>query len=447
MNNVDFWSMEREILKNFIEWMSEPGRKPLVVTGVRQCGKTYAIKDFGNRFFENLAYFNFEGNTALQSIFEYDSDVTRIVMELERYSKQKITDGKTLVFFDEIQACPKAITSLKYFCEDRSELHVIAAGSLLGVVIRKSEISFPVGKVERLQMFPMSFEEFLMAIDDGRSLLEGLSNYDLHRALPEMYTIPLQNYLKLYYVVGGMPAAVASFVQENDFEKVDRILKNILLDYGDDFSKHAPPSDIPKLGLIWDSVPKQLAKDNNKFMFSHVKAGKRAADLEDALQWLFNAGLLHKLECVTNAELPLSNNANGTVFKVYMSDVGLLRVKSGIDASAILEETPLYATFKGAFTENFVMNELVKQGLHPYFWRSENKAELDFLIEIKNELMPIEVKAEEHTKAKSYGVFCKRFSPKKGFVLSQKNIAVTNDGQTETLHLPLYLCEKMRMFI
>ena len=232
-------------------------------------------------------------------------------------------------------------------------------------------------------------------------------------------------------------------VQENDFEKVDRILKNILLDYGDDFSKHAPPSDIPKLGLIWDSVPKQLAKDNNKFMFSHVKAGKRAADLEDALQWLFNAGLLHKLECVTNAELPLSNNANGTVFKVYMSDVGLLRVKSGIDASTILEETPLYATFKGAFTENYVMNELVKQGLHPYFWRSENKAELDFLIEIKNELMPIEVKAEEHTKAKSYGVFCKRFSPKKGFVLSQKNIAVTNDGQTETLHLPLYLCGKM----
>ena len=435
--------MEREILKNFIEWMSEPGRKPLVVTGVRQCGKTYAIKDFGNRFFENLAYFNFEGNTALQSIFEYDFDVTRIVMELERYSKQKITDGKTLVFFDEIQACPKALTSLKYFCEDRYGLHVIAAGSLLGVVIRKSEISFPVGKVERLQMFPMSFEEFLMAIDDGRSLLEGLSNYDLRRALPEMYTIPLQNYLKLYYVVGGMPAAVASFVQENDFEKVDRILKNILLDYGDDFSKHAPPSDIPKLGLIWDSVPKQLAKDNNKFMFSHVKAGKRAADLEDALQWLFNAGLLYKLECVTNAELPLSNNANGTVFKVYMSDVGLLRVKSGIDASTILEETPLYATFKGAFTENYVMNELVKQGLHPYFWRSENKAELDFLIEIKNELMPIEVKAEEHTKAKSYGVFCKRFSPKKGFVLSQKNIAVTNDGQTETLHLPLYLCGKM----
>ena len=435
--------MDRKILKNFIEWMSESGRKPLVVTGVRQCGKTYAIKDFGNRFFENLAYFNFEGNTALQSIFEYDFNVTRIVMELERYSKQKITDGKTLVFFDEIQACPKAITSLKYFCEDRSELHVIAAGSLLGVVIRKSEISFPVGKVERLQMFPMSFEEFLMASDDGRSLLEGLSNYDLRHALPEMYTIPLQNYLKLYYVVGGMPAAVASFVQENDFEKVDRILKNILLDYGDDFSKHAPPSDIPKLGLIWDSVPKQLAKDNNKFMFSHVKAGKRAADLEDALQWLFNAGLLHKLECVTNAELPLSNNANGTVFKVYMSDVGLLRVKSGIDASTILEETPLYATFKGAFTENFVMNELVKQGLHPYFWRSGNKAELDFLIEIKNELMPIEVKAEEHTKAKSYGVFCKRFSPKKGFVLSQKNIAVTNDGQTKTLHLPLYLCGKI----
>ena len=404
--------MKRKILDNLIAWKNEKGRKPLVVTGVRQCGKTYAIKEFGREHFENLAYFNFEGNTALQSIFDYDFNIERIVPELERYSKQKISDGKTLVFFDEIQACPKAITSLKYFCEDRANLHVIAAGSLLGVVIRQAEISFPVGKVERLQMYPMSFEEFVMAAPDGESLLAGLANYDLNRPLPELYTVPLQNYLKFYYIVGGMPAAVASFMQENDFDKVDKILDNILLDYSNDFSKHASASDIPKLSWIWDSVPKQLAKDNNKFVFSHVKEGKRAADLEDALQWLFNAGLLHKLECVTNAELPLSNNANATIFKVYMSDVGLLRVKSGIDAKTILEDTALYAGFKGPFTENFVMNELIKSGLRPYFWKSQNTAELDFIFEVKNELYPVDVKADLHTKAKSYNVFCKKYSPK-----------------------------------
>ena len=247
--------MKRKILDNLIAWKNEKGRKPLVVTGVRQCGKTYAIKEFGREHFENLAYFNFEGNTALQSIFDYDFNIERIVPELERYSKQKISDGKTLVFFDEIQACPKAITSLKYFCEDRANLHVIAAGSLLGVVIRQAEISFPVGKVERLQMYPMSFEEFVMAAPDGESLLAGLANYDLNRPLPELYTVPLQNYLKFYYIVGGMPAAVASFMQENDFDKVDKILDNILLDYSNDFSKHASASYIPKLSWIWDSVP------------------------------------------------------------------------------------------------------------------------------------------------------------------------------------------------
>ena len=407
--------MKRKITDNLIAWKNEKGRKPLVVTGARQCGKTYAIKEFGREHFENLAYFNFEGNAALQSIFDYDFNIERIVTELERYSKQKISDGRTLVFFDEVQACPKAITSLKYFCEDRPGLHLIAAGSLLGVVIRQAEISFPVGKVEILQMYP----------------------------LPELYTIPLQNYLKLYYIVGGMPAAVDSFVQENDFDKVDRILDNILLDYSNDFSKHATASDIPKLSWIWDSVPKQLAKDKNKFMFSHVNEGKRAADLEDALQWLFSAGLLHKLECVTNAELPLSNNANATIFKVYMSDVGLLRVKSGIDAKTILEDTALYAGFKGPFTENFVMNELVKKGLHPYFWKSQNTAELAFIFEVRNELFPVEVKADLHTKAKSYNVFCKKYSPKKGFVLSQKNIAITTNEHTETRHLPLYLCSKI----
>ncbi|MCF0223063.1 MAG: ATP-binding protein [Fibrobacter sp.] len=431
--------MKRKILQKLISWKDKKKRKPLVVTGVRQCGKTYTIREFGNTCFDSFAYFNFEGNQGLQSIFRYDFNVKRILTELELFSGQKIVVGKTLVFFDEIQACPEAITCLKYFCENMPELHVVAAGSLLGVVMRQSAISFPVGKVERLQMFPMSFDEFLMAFSEGDTLLEGIANYDLTRPLPELYTVPLQKYLKYYYVVGGMPEAVSCFVEENNFEKVNEILNNILKDYSDDFSKHAPTTDVPKLGLIWDSVPKQLAKENNKFVFSHVKAGKRAADLEDALQWLFNAGLLHKLECVNQAEIPLANNADGSLFKVYMCDVGLLRAKTGIDPKTVLEDSPIYATFKGAFTENFVLNELLKNEIHPYFWRSGNTAELDFLFEIKNEIYPVEVKADVHTKSKSYNVFCKKYSPKKGFVLSQKNIAITNDGDVETVHWPLYL--------
>ncbi len=430
--------MKRSISKQLLDWKNKTKRKPLVITGARQCGKTYAIKEFGAQEFANFAYINFEGNEALKSIFDYDLDVKRIVRELTLYSGQKIEVGKTLLFFDEIQACPKAITSLKYFCENMPELHVIAAGSLLSVVIRQQEISFPVGKVERLQMFPMSFEEFVMASENGETLLQAAKSTDACEPLRTVFAEPLEKLLRYYYIVGGMPEAVATFFETHDFEAVSQVLSNILQDYSDDFSKHAPIHDVPKLHLIWDSVPKQLAKDNNKFVFSHVKAGKRTADLEDALQWLFSAGLLHKLECVTNAELPLSNNAEGSIFKVYMSDVGLLRVKSGLDPQTILNETPLYATFKGALTENFVLNELLKQNFHPYFWRSENTAELDFLLEVRNELIPVEVKAEKHTKAKSYNQFCKKFKPKKGLKLSMKNAGTASVEETETLMLPLY---------
>lgn len=436
--------MKRLVFNQLTEWKNKAKRKPLVVTGARQCGKTYAIKEFGTQEFKNLAYFNFEGNEALKSIFDYDLNVKRIVEELAIYSSQKIEAGKTLLFFDEIQACPKAITSLKYFCEDMPGLHVIAAGSLLGVVIRQEEISFPVGKVERLQMYPMSFEEFVTASENGESLLKAARANNLQEPLRAVFAESLEKLLRYYYIVGGMPEAVATFYETKNLDAVSQVLANILQDYSDDFSKHAPTTDIPKRQLIWDSVPKQLAKDNNKFVFSHVKAGKRAADLEDALQWLFNAGLLHKLECVTSAELPLSNNADGTCFKVYMNDVGLLRVKSGLDAQTILNDTPLYATFKGALTENFVHNELVKQGIHPHFWRSCNTAELDFLLEIRNELYPIEVKAEKHTKAKSYSQFCQKYSPKKGLKLSMKNISVTDVHGTETLQLPLYMSFRIR---
>ncbi|MGN1084414.1 MAG: ATP-binding protein, partial [Lachnospiraceae bacterium] len=242
---------------------------------------------------------------------------------------KEIVPGKTLVIFDEIQACPNAITSLKYFCENMRELHIVCAGSLLGVSVKRDHISFPVGKVDRLQMYPLSFSEFLRA-DGGESLFAGVQKYGIDRELPELYTNGLQKALKYYYIIGGMPEVVAKWVETHNFEKVEKLQDTILQDYSNDFAKHAPKADIPKLGWIWDSIPKQLAKDNNKFVFSHVKEGKRSSELEDALEWLVDAGLVYRLELVSNPELPLSFCADATFFKVYLSDVGLLRRKSGV---------------------------------------------------------------------------------------------------------------------
>lgn len=317
------------------------------------------------------------------------------------YRGKKIIPGKTLLIFDEIQEYPRAITALKYFCENMRELHLICAGSLLGVSIKKEKISFPVGKVDRLQMYPMTFEEFVNA-DSGEQILIGAKNYDKFEELPSLYTSKLEKYLKYYYIVGGMPEAVFEWTQSHNFEKVDAILENILLDYSSDFSKHAPLTDIPKLGWIWDSVPKQLAKENNKFIFSHVKEGKRSAELEDALMWLIDAGLIHKLELVSNPELPLSFYSDAMYFKVYMADVGLLRKKSKVSPNTILENSDIYKNFKGAFTENYVLCQLIAQGFKPYFLRSNNTAELDFIFESNENVIPMEVKSESNTRAKRY---------------------------------------------
>jgi hypothetical protein len=431
--------MERDIMKRLIEWKASPDRKPLLITGVRQCGKTYVMKEFGERYFNDVAYFYFEGNERLSSIFEYDFDVNRILDELgNMYLEKEIVPGKTLVIFDEIQACPKAITSLKYFCENFRGLHVVCAGSLLGVSIKRESVSFPVGKVDRMQMYPMTFSEFLRA-DGGDTIYKHVQNYDLRQELPKLYTIPLEKALKHYYIVGGMPEAVEKWTKTHRFEDVDTIQDNILAGYANDFSKYAPIGDVPKLGWIWDSVPKQLAKDNNKFIFSHVKKGKRAAELEDALEWLVDAGLITRLELVGVPEIPLSFYADATFFKVYMSDVGLLRHKSGVSYKTVLEDSDLYKNFKGAFTENFVLTELITLGIKPYFWRSGNTAELDFLFEHDNKVVPVEAKANIHTKAKSYRLFCERYKPKTGFKFSMKNTGENTVADTHTFSVPLYL--------
>lgn len=436
--------MERDIMQSLVKWKDSPDRKPLLLTGVRQCGKTYVCNQFGERYFEDVAYFYFEGNTGLASVFDYDLDVNRIINELGSVVRGKpIVPGKTLVIFDEIQACPRAVTSLKYFCENMRELHIICAGSLLGIAVKRNGISFPVGKVERLHMYPLCFSEFIRA-DGGQALYEGVQKYALRRELPELYTKNLEKELQYYYIVGGMPEVVAKWVKTHDFEAVDKIQGDILEDYAGDFSKYAPIEDVPKLGWIWDSVPKQLAKENNKFIFSHVKAGKRSHDLEDAMEWLVDAGLIYRLEMVSNVELPLSFSADATYFKVYMSDVGLLRKKSGVSWKAILEDSALYGNFKGAFTENYVLTELIYQGIHPYFWRSGNTAELDFLFEYEDNVFPVEAKAQIHTRAKSYQEFCKKYNPHMGFKISMKNVGDNQVCGTDTISLPLYLIWMIR---
>lgn len=439
--------LERDIMKRLVEWKDSPDRKPLLLTGVRQCGKTYVCKEFGEQYFEDTAYFYFEGNKGLASVFDYDFHVDRILDELGNIIRGKeIVPGKTLVIFDEIQACPNAITSLKYFCENKRELHIVCAGSLLGVAVKRDSISFPVGKIDRLQMYPLSFSEFLRA--DGRqAIYEGVQNYGMDRELPELYTENLKKALKYYYIVGGMPEAVAKWAETHSFEKVDRLQENILQDYSSDFAKYAPRTDVPKLGWIWDSIPKQLAKDNHKFVFSHVKAGKRSSELEDALEWLVDAGLVYRLELVRDPELPLSFCADASFFKVYMSDVGLLRRKAGISHRVILEDSELYKNFKGAFTENFVLNELMKAGIHAYFWRSGNTAELDFLFEYEDRIIPVEAKADVHTRAKSFREYCRKYHPDTGFKFSMKNVGNHEVEGTKVYSVPLYLIWRVKRYL
>lgn len=430
--------MQRDFIQNLIEWKDSKRRKPLILTGVRQCGKTYLLKEFGSEYFDNFCYINFESAGKYSAIFEYDYDVKRILREIELAENVKITAGKTLLIFDEIQECPKAITSLKYFCENLQELHLVCAGSLLGVAIKKENISFPVGKVNRMQLYPMSFKEYLQAVGEGK-YIELFNDWNINREIPELYTVPLERHLKNYYIVGGMPEAVKEFAESGDYAEVAKIQDEILSDYSDDFSKHAPISEIEKIRMIWDSIPKQLAKENNKFVFSHVKEGKRAHELEAALQWLKNSGLVHLVELVQNAELPLSSNADSTYFKVYMADSGLLCRRLGLSYKNILEENTALSTFKGAITENYVLQELIVQNKVPYFWRSGNTAELDFLFEEDGNVIPVEVKAATNTQAKSFKQFCKKYQNKTGFKLSLKNIAENDCEGTNAVNLPLYL--------
>ena len=397
--------------------------------------------------FESTAYFNFDGNAGLKSIFDFDFDVERIVDELANIVYgDKIISGKTLVVFDEIQDCPRAIQSLKYFCENMPDLHIIAAGSLLGVALRKEGMSFPVGKIDRMEMYPMSFEEFVIA-DGGKKYIDGIKKMKFESEIPEIYTVPFEKYLKNYYIIGGMPEAVQTWVDTHDYKEVEEVQDRILKDYADDFGKHTTPDTATKIRLIWDAIPSQIARENNKFIFSHVKKGARSKDLEDALEWLVHAGIAYKLNLVSNPELPLAGMADHTYFKVYMADVGLLRRKSNVNYRTILEGDTSFIHFKGALTENYIMTQLKCLGVESYFWRTKADAEIDFISDHEGILLPIEVKSADNTKAKSLHMFCNRYQPKMAVKTSLKNVGDNMDGDTHVWSIPLYMIYRLKEYV
>lgn len=439
--------MRRMIMEKLIEWKERKSRKPILLTGVRQSGKTYIIQKFGEENFSSVAYINFEKSPNVASVFEEDLQPKRIIADLENLVvREKIQPGKTLLFFDEIQMAPKAITSLKYFQEELPGLHVIGAGSLLGVSLRDDKGSYPIGKVERMQLFPMNFVEFLWALGQ-EGLLTSLGKRDKESELPAQLFQPLKKSLLTYFAVGGMPEALSTWVRSQDYAQVEKVQEDILAGYAGDFSKHAPSSEVVNLESIWRAIPAQLAQDNSKFIFSRVKKSARAKDLESSIQWLIDAGLIHVLEKVENAQIPLSAYADHTYFKVYLCDVGLLSRRAGLSFKTILEETEALSTYRGALTENYVLTELIAQNFQPYYWRSGNTAELDFILESGGEVVPIEAKANLNTQAKSYREFVKKYRPNIGFKFSLKNRGVNQVESTTTFSLPLFLVHQLREYI
>ncbi len=431
--------MKRKAEKLLLDWKLKSDRKPLLLKGVRQCGKTYILREFGEHNYDDVAYFNFEENETLSAAFNNDLDAKRILLELGIFRGKIIQPYKTLVIFDEIQSCGRAITALKYFAENAPDYHIVCAGSLLGVALAKP-LSFPVGNVDFITLRPMDFQEFLDA--NGESILyEYLMNIKPEDTMPELINIKLSTLLKHYYVVGGMPESVLAWSQTHDIEIVEAVQRKILDSYELDFAKHAPTKDFPKLSAIWRSVPEQLAKENSKFIFGQVRKGWRAKDLEDALEWLIGAGLVYKVCRTEKPFMPMSAYSDPTFFKLYLCDAGLLRKLSKLPASVVYETNELYKEFKGAMTENYVLCELVNSvDETPYYWTSGNSAEVDFIVMCNADIVPIEVKSESNTKAKSLSEYKKKYNPGHTVITSMKLLS----GETVNRSIPLYLISRMK---
>ena len=393
--------MQRNITNSLNQWKNDITRKPLILEGARQVGKTTVLQRFGEEFFEQKAYFNFERDEQLAGYFEGTLDPTKLIQFLSLHSGIKIEPHNTLIIFDEVQECPRALNSLKYFCEEAREFHVAAAGSLLGVKTAHTS-GFPVGKVNFLQMYPMSFFEFLQAMGEGllKTFLE--ENHEQFEPIPEPLHNKLMNYLKEYLFVGGMPEAVATYIDTKDFTKTREIHWEILDAYQRDFAKHAPEQQIMKISTVWDQVHRQLAKENKKFIFSAIRGSARGRDYEEAIQWLSEAGIVHQCFHVSTPGLPIDSYAEQNIFKIYMLDVGLLAARSNLHPKTIIEGDRLFSEFKGALTENFVAQEFIAAGDHHlYYWTSSGTAEVDFLREFEQIIYPLEVKSGESNKKKS----------------------------------------------
>ena len=434
--------MERLLNAQLNQWRQNPKRKPLVLKGVRQCGKTWLLKEFGEQNYPDVAVFNFEENPSLCSIFEQDLDVKRILLELGVTRGKAIQPEKTLMILDEIQACDKALTSLKYFQENAPEYHIACAGSLLGIALHENQ-SFPVGKVDFLTLYPMSFEEFLIAMDQ-RMLTGYLASLELGQNISEPIANQLTGYLRQYFMIGGMPEVVRTWKETQDLREVETVQQSIISSYELDFAKHAPRTEFPKLIAIWASIPQQLSKPNSKFIFSHVKKGWRAKDLENALEWLIRAGLLHKVCMIEKPYIPLSAYADATSFKLYLCDVGLLRKLAGVPAQVIWSSSDIYKEFRGAMTENYVLNELVKSATDTlYYWSSGNMAEVDFVLQQGAEIIPIEVKSEKSVKSRSLAEYRKKYNP----MYAVRTSMVPELTNATLLNIPLFMISSLPRWI
>ena len=425
--------MYRYAIEDLRNWKYKKNRKPLIIEGARQVGKTWIMKEFGRQEYQNIVYINFDSNARVAELFSADLDTQRILRGIEIYAGKKIDPENTLIIFDEVQEVPKALSSLKYFCEDAPEYHIICAGSLLGIALHDGT-SFPVGKVEFLKLHPLSYKEFLMAT--GKELYAELidqKDYQMIASFKQIYV----DALKEYYYVGGMPEAVVSYSEEQDFAEVRNIQNRILAAYEQDFSKHAPANIVPKIRMVWNSIPSQLAKENRKFLYGLIREGARAKEYETAIMWLSDCGLVHKVSRITTPHLPLKAYEDLKAFKLFLVDVGLLGALAGLNQKILLDGNDLFVEFKGALTEQYVLQQLVTNpdlGVY-YYTNDRGSCEIDFLIDDGEKIIPLEVKAEINLRAKSLKSYRDKYAPEVSARASMADYK-EHDGLVD---LPLYV--------
>ena len=427
--------MKRFAIRELEKWKESPRRKPLIVEGARQVGKTWLVKEFASTHYRNLVYVNFEEQIYLRDLFKTDFDIERILTAIKASTHETITPGETLIFLDEIQEAENGLTSLKYFCENAPELHVVAAGSLLGIELHRNS-SFPVGKVRFMTLRPMSFLEFLIAVgEDGLEKILSVRDW----TNTAMFSSRLKEYLKMYYYVGGMPEAVLAFSLRRDFDEVREIQQEILHSYDFDFSKHAPLEIVPRIRQLWTSLPAQLSKENRKFIYGLVKSGARAREYEAALQWLIDGGLIYKVCNVSAPRIPLKSYEDESAFKLFALDVGLLGAMSTLDSKTIVEGNRIFTEFKGALTEQYALQELILHHDPFYFAKPNSQLEIDFLIQEDGNVIPIEVKAEENLRARSLRQFVADYLPQAAYRLSMSDYR----KEAWMTNIPLYAIETL----